>query len=281
MKINVFLGSLMFCAVLILTGGEVLTLSGDDIIKTGYYVWKTSSIKDAAPSDTQQIYIESYNNGFDIYTTSGICYHVNINGNKIIARAEIGQKTIDINGEIISKELIKGECKVFSESSNKTDIIYFAIVPDLTPQKDSDYFKKLYRATEEKNEELIYPKTSAYGLRMRAEIEKMAKEEDISFIVKGKVIDINGQPIDGIIIYLSARAYDPDGPMGMKCKIKYLTSNKDGYFESEVLTGNSLSISYKGKEYQFFNVSLSGKDKLLGLKNKPIIIKLIPNVKSR
>ena len=279
MRINVWL--LMFCAVLTLTGCGVLTLAGneDGLIKTGYYSWKVSSEKGSPPSKTQPIYIESNNNGFDIYTTGGICHHVSIKDNEIIAKSEIGQQTIDITGKIISQNLIDGECKMFSASTDKTTVMYYTITPDLAPQKDSDYFKESHRKFVENNDKLVFPKNDDYGRKMRAEIEKMAKEEDVSFIVKGKVIDSTGQPAGGLVIQLSARAYDPDGSLGMRSKTKHVTSNKDGSFESEALVGHLLSILYEGKEYQRFYESFKGKEELLKLKDNPVIIKLEPSVK--
>ena len=152
MRKNVFLGLLMFCAVLTLTGCRVFTLSGneDGLIKTGYYVWKVSPEKGAPPNKTQQIYIESYKNGFDIYTISGVCHHVSIKDNGIIAKSELGPQTFDITGKIISKELIDGELKIFTTSTDKTIIMYFTIVPDLAPKIDSDYFKKRNLEIDEK-----------------------------------------------------------------------------------------------------------------------------------
>ena len=67
----------------------------------------------------------------------------------------------------------------------------------------------------------------------------------------------------------------------MKNKILYVISNKDGFFETGPLIGHLLSIYYNGKDYQLINESFKGKEILLNLKDKPIIIKLEPNVKSK
>lgn len=279
MKKNVFLWVLMFCATLISTGCGVFAGNEDGLIKTGYYVWKSSKEKNSKQRLPQPIYIESYKNGFDIYNTSGICYHVSIKNDEIIAKSEMGERIIDITGKIISQHLIDGEFKVFSASTGKTTIIHYTIVPDIAPQKDSDYFKKIYQEEQAKYESLLISKTSAYGRKMRAEIEKEAKEENVSFVVKGKVIDSTGHPVEGLIIGLSARMHDPDGPMGMRLKRIYITSNKDGFFESEALSGYLLTILYEGEEYQRVNESLHGKKELLKLKDNPVIIKLEPNAK--
>lgn len=284
MQKNVFLRLLIFCAVLTLSGGGVLTAAEnqDGLIKTGYYVWKVKMADGSIRSE--KLYIKASGKNLDFYTERNYFFKATITGNNFDGLSERGRENAYINGAVDTKGLVAGYYENWDVfEPNKKSRFEFVVQQDTSPEAKAyweDYFKGL-AGIQAKYESLLFPKASASGRRMRAGIAKIAKEENVSFVVRGKTIDSTGHPVEGVVIGLSARMHDPDGPAGMTTKDKYVTSNKDGFFESEVLSGYLLTISYEGKEYQRVNESLRGKKELLMLKDNPIIIKLEPYVKSK
>ena len=271
----------MFYVALTLTGSGVFAGNEDGLIKTGYYVWKIINPNGSVRHD--RLYIKSNGESLEFYSMT-IFLKATITENRFEGITERGEKYTYINGSVDAKGQVTGyyECwNVFEP--NKKDRFEFVVQEDTAPDASAyweNYFKG-FSQIQARNDKLIFSKTSVGGRQMRAKIEKMAQEEDVSFAVKGKIIDSSGYPVAGVVIELSARAHDPDGAMGMKGKIKYVTSNKDGYFESETLSGYLLGISYRGEEYQYFTKDFRGKKELLKLKDNPVIIKLEPNAKSK
>lgn len=194
------------------------------------------------------------------------------------------QERIYINGSVDAKNQIVGYYSTWNVFAPDQKSKYEFVIQEDSSLDAKEYWEKYFKALEReqaRDNKFIISKTTAYGIRMRTSIEKMAKEEDVSFVVKGRVSDFTGHPVGNVALQLSTRAYDPDGPMGMIGKITYVTSSKDGFFESEALSGHSLNISYEGKQYQRLNESFHGKEKLRELKDKTIIIKLESHTESQ
>lgn len=125
----------------------------------------------------------------------------------------------------------------------------------------------------------VFPKDTPEGKRMRAILEKRAKENNTSFDINGKIVDEKGQPLSNAQIKINILRIDPDGELGGKMASRYILTGDSGVFDVKECFGVSVNIYASKDGFKYFHKKIDGPQELKKLKDKIIILKLEPNDK--
>lgn len=280
-KIAVLLMLAAFCLTLTLTGCGVLASTGndDELIKTGYYVWKIKNPTGSTKHD--RLYIKSSGESLEFYSGRFFVLKATITGNRFEGLTENGEENTYINGTVDAKGRMTGyydSWNVFEP--NKKNKYEFVVQEDTAPDAKAyweDYFKGLNSI----NSQWIIPKNTAEGRRIREKLEKRAKENHVNFDIAGKVVDSENKPITDAEVKVIVLSIDPDGIMGGKTINKYILTDNEGQFKVENCLGVSVSVYAYKTGYNNAYKTFGGPQELKKLKDQLVILKLEPNAKSK
>lgn len=106
--------------------------------------------------------------------------------------------------------------------------------------------------------------------------EMLREKNCAEFDIRGTIVNPQGEPIPGVVIGISCRAWGLLDPAGLYVKRQYITTDENGKFESLGLIAETLSIIYAGKKYEHINWGPVGKEAILKAVAEPIVITLTP-----
>ena len=250
--------------------------ASNELIKPGSYTWKVK--KEGKFFNIAKIYIKSE----DANNINVFCDLMRIpctfKDNCFEGDAENGVYKMHLWITVDSSHNITGYYEFWDilcpDNNQKYEI---TLQEDVNP-KSKEYWEKYFKNREERHidNKPLLPMTP----ERRKITEEKAKTEDMDFKVCGKVTDLTGHPLNGVILELRTSRYDVDNPLGRRENFINITSNKEGMFESISLFGHDLLILCSHRKYKSFNLSFSGKSELEKLRDQALDIKLEGNAKT-
>ena len=106
--------------------------------------------------------------------------------------------------------------------------------------------------------------------------EMLREKECVEFNVRGIVVNPQGEPIPGVVIGISCRAWGLLDPAGLYVRDQYITTDTDGKFECKGLFAESFLLYYDGRKYKRCFRSYRPKEAILKAVAEPIVITLTP-----
>ena len=263
------------------TGPVVEARNNDDLdfaLCSGYYVWNIQSDRKSKELKSVNIYIDCHKSFFYFYNNAGGRYKVGIGkDNSIHADIKHRNSSVKITGNIVSPDKVKGQLTTVELSSGKTSTQRFTLSMDLNPVMTKDEFIRRYQQRNNKNSKWSFSDDSEKGKRMRKEIQRKAETENVTIDLHGVVINHKNEPVSDVRLKIYVRRYDPDGKLGMKSDIQYVTTGADGHFRVKNLTGYLIDITCNPqKGYKFSSETIRGKSSLQDLIKKTVVLKLHP-----